>query len=142
MGSRLSEPLPLPPAIREHLTALLRIRWAGKDPEPVIATLPAEMPEGTVQRLASGGPFGWMIMARLDRVGDRVALEALEDSRMSGPDHYRVWDDGTREVLPNERIGYDHASDATPEEIERVKQAYYAHNHAVQKHLAERGFIP
>jgi hypothetical protein len=132
--------LRIPPAVREYLDGLVRQRWSGKDPDPVLATLPSAMPEGVVQKLVGGGPYGWLIHARLDRVDGRVALEALEDDRMSGPDHYRVWDDGTREVLPNERIAYVTEKDATPEEIERVRQEYHEHNHAVQQQLKERGF--
>ena len=99
------------------------------------------MPAGVVQRLASGGPFGWCMFARLDDVDGRLALEALEDDRMSGPSHYRVWEDGTYEALPNERTSYGHPSDASAEEIERVKQAFFDHNRAVQAQLRERGFL-
>jgi hypothetical protein len=60
---------------------------------------------------------------------------------MSGPDHYRVWDDGTREALPTERIGYALPKDSTPEDEERIKREFFEHNHAVQQLLVERGFI-
>jgi hypothetical protein len=59
---------------------------------------------------------------------------------MAGPDHYRVWEDGTREELPNERIEYSHPTGCPPEELERIRAEYYAHNHAVQELLRERGF--
>jgi hypothetical protein len=133
--------LKLPPAIRAHLTELIRTRWAGRDPEPVIATLPKAMEPGRVTTLVSGGPYGWLIKARLDPDNGRVRLEALEDSRMSGPEHYRVWDDGTVEPLPNERIGYALPKDCTPEQEERIKADFFEHNHRVQQHLQERGFI-
>ena len=81
------------------------------------------------------------MFARLDAVDGRLALEALEDDRMSGPSHYRVWEDGTREALVNERTFYGHASDASAEEIERVEQVFFAHNRAVQEHARERGFL-
>jgi hypothetical protein len=136
----VADHLTIPPAIADHLRALIRVRWTGQDPDPVLATLPDSMPEGEVRKLVGGGPFGWMIFARLDRVDGRLALEALEDDRMGGPDHYRVWEDGTREVLPNERIGYSVPKDAAPEEVDRIKAEHYAHNHAVQQQLAARGF--
>ena len=134
-------PLSIPPAIREQLEQLIRLRFTGRDPGPVLAALPAAMPEGVVRGLASGGPFGWCLYARLDDVDGRLALEALEDDRMSGPSHYRVWEDGTLEALPNERTSYGHPADASAEEIERVEQAFFAHNRAVQAHLRERGFL-
>jgi hypothetical protein len=134
-------PLAMPPAIRDHLHELIRLRWTGRDPEAVLAALPDRMPEGIVQRLASGGPFGWCIFARLDDLDGRLALEVLEDDRMSGPGHYRIWDDGTREALPNERTAYSYRTGASAEEIELAQQAFYAHNRAVQAHLRERGFL-
>jgi hypothetical protein len=133
--------LVIPPAVGRYLRELVTLRWIGGDPQPVIAALPQSMPEGTVRRLASGGPFGWCIAARLDEIDGRLALEALEDDRMSGPCHYRVWDDGTREELPNEHIAYGVASGAPPDEVERAQAAYHAHNRAVQQHLRERGFL-
>jgi hypothetical protein len=134
--------LALPPPIRAYLERLVRRRWSGRDEAPPLGALPAAMPEAEVQRLVSGGPFGWLMDGRLDVVDGRVALEVLEDSRMAGPDHYRVWEDGDVEALPNEHIGYGWPKDATPEEIERIKQAYFAHNREVQALLAERGFLP
>src|SRR5688572_1431712 len=98
------------------------------------------MPPGEVVRLVSGGPFGWMIFGRLDAVEGRVALEALEDSRMAGPDHYRVWDDGTVEPLPNERTGYALPKDCTPEDEARIRAEFGEHNQRVQRLLRERGF--
>jgi hypothetical protein len=135
------QPLAIPPAVRTHLDDLIRLRFTSRDPGPVLAALPDAMPEGVVQVLASGGPFGWCMFARLDDVDGRLALEALEDDRMSGPSHYRVWEDGTREALPNERTSYGHPSDASAEEIERVEQAFFAHNRAVQAQLRDRGFL-
>jgi hypothetical protein len=132
---------PLPEPIQAYLRELLHIRWSGRDVEPPLDALPRAMPEGVVQKLCGGGPFGWMIHARLDEIDGRLALEALEDDRMSGPDHYRVWEDGTVEKLPNEHTGYGHAKDATADEIERIKEAFFAHNRAVQAQLRERGFM-
>jgi hypothetical protein len=133
--------LALPPAIHAYLSDLVRQRWSGKDPEPALASLPRSLPPGRVQRLSGGGPFGWQIEGRLDEVDGRLALEALEDDRMSGPDHYRVWDDGTRESLPNEHIGYSLPKGYTPEDEERIKQEHFEHNHSVQQLLKERGFF-
>lgn len=133
--------LAIPSAILEHLRELIRLRWTGRDPAPVLGALPDAMPEGSVQRLASGGPFGWCIFARLDETDGRIALEVLEDDRMSGPGHYRVWEDGTREALPNERTAYSVPTGAPAEEVQRAQEAFYAHNHAVQQQLRERGFL-
>ena len=138
----MTEPLPLTGPIREYLVRLIETRWSGRDEPPPIDGLPDAMPAGTVTYLAGRGPFGWLIEARLDEVDGRLALECLEDSRMAGPDHYRVWDDGTREELPNERIQYSSPPGCTPEELERIRQDYYAHNRAVQALLRERGFGP
>jgi hypothetical protein len=108
----------------------------------VVAALPATLPAGVVTRLVSGGPFGWLVDARLDRVeGGRVALEVLEDSRMSGPEHYRVWDDGTKEPLENERIGMAFPPHATAEQKKAIEDEYYAHNGRVQALLRQRGFL-
>jgi hypothetical protein len=136
------EPLPLPGPIRAYLVSLVETRWSGRDAPAPVGALPEAMPVGVVSRLVGGGPFGWLIEARLDEVGGRLALECLEDSRMAGPDHYRVWEDGTREELPNEHIAYGHPTGAPPEEVERVRAEYHAHNRAVQEHLRERGFGP
>lgn len=138
----MTDRLPVPPAIRAYLETLIGTRFSGRDPQPVIDALPASMPAGTVSYLATGGPFGWLIEARLDEVDGRVGLECLEDSRMAGPDHYRVWEDGTREELPNERIGYSSPAGCPPDEHERIRAAYFEHNHAVQALLRERGFGP
>jgi hypothetical protein len=136
------EPVAIPPAIREYLVQLIGMRFGERDPRPALQALPAAMPAGEVRHLATGGAFGWVIEARLDEIDGRLALECLEDSRMAGPEHYRVWEDGTREPLASEHTGYSHAAGAPPDEIERVKAAYYAHNGAVQEQLRERGFGP
>ena len=138
----MTEPLPLPGPIRDYLVRLLETRWSGRDSPPPIDDLPDAMPAEKVSHLAGRGPFGWLIEARLDEVDGRLALECLEDSRMAGPDHYRVWEDGTREELPNERIEYSYPTGCSPEELERIKAEYYAHNRAVQAQLRERGFGP
>ncbi len=139
----MTEPrsLEIPPAIAAHLRALVELRFTGRDPGPVLDALPAAMPEGVVQRLASGGPFGWCLFARLDESDGRIALEALEDDRMSGPCRYRVWEDGSRDGLPNERTAFGYPTGASPEDIERAQEAFYAHNRAVQAQLRERGFL-
>jgi hypothetical protein len=137
----VTEPLHLPPPVRRYLETLIETRFGERDPRPVIGALPAALPAGTVTRLAGGGPFGWLIDARLDELDGRLVLECLEDSRMAGPDHYRVHDDGTREDLPSERTGYSHPTGASPEEVERVRAAFHEHNRAVQALLRERGFF-
>jgi hypothetical protein len=133
--------LPIPPAIRRHLVELVQLRFSTRDPEPALAALPDALPAGTVVRLATGGAFGWLIEGRLDEIDGRVALEALEDSRMAGPEHYRVWDDGSIEALPNEHIGYGLPANHTPADQEHAQAEYYEHNHAVQQLLRERGFL-
>ena len=138
----MTEPLPLPGPIRDYLVKLIETRWSGRDEPPPIDALPDAMPAGTVTYLAGRGPFGWLIEARLDEVDGRLALECLEDSRMAGPDHYSVWEDGTREELPNERIEYSYPTGCPPEELERIKAEYFAHNRTVQAQLRERGFGP
>jgi hypothetical protein len=133
----------IPASIHAYVADRITRRWAGpeRDPAPVIEGLPATLPEGQVTRLVGGGPFGWMLHARLDREADgRLVLEVLEDDRMSGPDHYRVWDDGTREELETERTTVVFPKDCSAEEAERIEQDFYAHNRRVQALLDERGF--
>lgn len=98
------------------------------------------MPAGQVQRLCQGGPFGWLLEARVDLVQDRVALEICEESRMAGMRHYRIWDDGSFEPLPTARDGIVFPPGCPPDEEERIRQEHYAHNRAVYEELAERGF--
>ena len=83
-----------------------------------------------------GGPFGWMVDGRLDEVGGRLVLEALEDSRMAGPDHTGLGG-GTKEPLENERIGY--ATRRTRRRSEAAR-AYAEHNQRVSR--AARARLP
>ena len=46
-----------------------------------------------------------MFDGRLDEMEGRVALEVLENSRMSGESYFRIWDDGTLEPLEPVRHG-------------------------------------
>ena len=133
--------LAIPQPVRSYLVQLIELRFTGRDPRPALEALPASLPAGAVRHLAAGGAFGWMLDARLDEIDGRLALECLEDSRMAGPDHYRVWEDGAREALPNERTGYGHPTGASPEEIQRLEAAFYDHNRRVQALLRERGFL-
>jgi hypothetical protein len=126
----------LPAPVRTYLAGRVARVWP--DPKPA---LPDSLPEGQVTRLVSGGPFGWLADARIDRIDGRVALEVLEDSRMSGPDHYRVWEDGTREDLETERTTMVFPADCSPEEEQRIREEFFAHNRAVQELLKQRGFI-
>ena len=127
----------LPPAIRDWLVGVIERAWP--EPAPVVAAIPSELPEGEVHRLAGRGPYGLMFDGRLDRIDGRVALEVLENSRMSGENYFRVWDDGTIEQLePAPQIGYAYSS---PEEREAAEQAYYAHNRTAYDLLRERGFL-
>ena len=132
--------VPVPEPILAHLREVVTLRWSGRDVAPPLEAIPTELPLGEVVRLSSGGPFGWMVDGRLDVVGGRLVLEALEDSRMAGPDHYRVWADGTTEPLENERIGYVYPKDATEADREAVQRAYAEHNRRVSRLLRERGF--
>lgn len=124
----------------DHIAGVVRTRWSGRDEDAPVGALPRELAEGRVVRVIGGGPFGWMMDARIDVVGGRIALEVLEDSRMAGPDHYRVWEDGTVEPLPGEHTGYAWPNDATPAEVARIRDRYHEHNRAVQAQLRRRGF--
>src|SRR4051812_49800435 len=116
--------LAMPPAIHAWLVAAIERSWP--DPGPVVATLPPALPAGEVQRLAGGGPFGLLFDGRLDEIDGRVALEVLENSRMSGESYFRVWDDGTQESLePAPRIAFSYRS---PEEKAAAEAEYFAHN--------------
>lgn len=128
----------LPEPIHRYLTERVAQAFAGRDEIPDV---PREMPLATVTHVVGGGPFGWLLHARLDEVDGRLALEVLEDDRMGGPSHYRVWDDGEREALPTEHTGYALPKDYTPEDEERIKQEFYARNRAIQEQLRERGFL-
>ena len=110
----------MPPPVLEHVAGVVRQTWGDRDPEAVVASLPSALPAGSVHVLVSGGPFGWILEARLDVIAGRVALEVLEDSRMSGPFHYRVWEDGSLEQLANELTA--HAVPDDPVQAERVVQ--------------------
>ena len=127
----------LPPAIRAWLVAKIERMWPA--PGPVVAALPSALPPGEVHRLAVGGPFGLLFDGRLDEVDGRVALEVLENSRMSGEHYFRIWEDGTTEELqPTPQIGYGYA---TPEDKAEAEAAYFAHNRRAYEHLRSRGFI-
>jgi hypothetical protein len=130
----------MPEKIRAHLADRIRRTWPGEAGGAAIDGLPTSMPAGTVARLFGGGPFGWLADGRLDVVDGRVVLELLEDDRMSGPHHYRVWDDGTTEPLESEHTGWASPADASPEEKQRIQDEFYAHNRRVQALLKERGF--
>ena len=130
----------IPPAIRAWLVDLVERFWP--DAAERIERVPDRLEAGQVRCLVSGGPFGLMIDGRLDEVDGRLALEVLENDRMSGESYYRVWEDGTIETLdPVPKLGYTHGPDATPEEIAAVEQAYFSHNRAAYDHLRSRGFL-
>lgn len=131
---------PVPAPILEQLRATVTLRWSGRDAPPPLDAIPAALPLGEVAWLSSGGPFGWLAEGRLDEIDGRLALEVLEDSRMAGPDHYRLWEDGTREQLEGEHIGYAYPRDATEDEKAAILEEYGAHNRRVAGHLRERGF--
>jgi hypothetical protein len=134
--------LDLPPRIREFLTGAVARRMSrpGADPRPGLDELPVSMPAGRVLRLCEGGPYGWLLDARADRVGDRVALEVMEDSRIAGTAHYLVWEDGSVEPLPAPQEGMVFPADSSEEDEKRIRQDHFAHNRAVYERLAERGF--
>lgn len=132
----------LPPALLEHLRGRVRQIWGATkdDPATALAALPRALPPGEVVRAASGGAFGWLLDCRLDELDGRLALEVLEDSRMSGPSHYRVWEDGTREELPTVQTMMVFPADATADQRAEVERAYFAHNAEVGRLLRARGF--
>jgi hypothetical protein len=127
----------LPPAIRAWLIGVIERAWP--EPAPVLAAIPAALPAGQVQRLAGGGPFGLMFDGRLDEIDGRIALEVLENSRMSGESYFRVWEDGTIERL--EPAPWTSYSYRTPEDKAEAERAYYAHNRGAYALLRERGFL-
>jgi hypothetical protein len=58
----------------------------GRDPRRVVEALPQSLPTGRVERLVSvGRSAGSSILALM--IDGRVALEGLENDRMSGSDH-------------------------------------------------------
>jgi hypothetical protein len=132
----------LPAKIHDYLEMQIRRRWVGegRDPHAVVEALPESLSAGHVTRLVSGGPFGWIIDARLDEIEGRVALEVLEDDRMSGPDHYRIWEDGSRDQLETETTAFVLPPNPTPDEARRIEDSYYSHNRKVQSLLKQRGF--
>lgn len=134
--------LDLTDAQRAHVLARVERIWGStdRDTAPALAAVPRALPAGTVVRLSSGGPFGWLLDARLDEVDGELMLEVLEDSRMAGPDHYRLRADGTHEQLPTVRTGMAFPKDATPDERAAIARDYFAHNRRVGEQLRERGF--
>ena len=127
----------MPEPIRAWLVAAIEQVW--RDPAPVVAALPSALPAGQVQRLAAGGPFGHLLDGRLDEIDGRIALEVLENSRMSGESYFRVWDDGTVEPLePAPRMNYSYA---TEQERAAAEREYFAHNREAYARLRERGFL-
>jgi hypothetical protein len=130
----------MPAAIREWLVNAVEQSWP--EPAPVVAAIPTALPAGQVRRLAGAGPFGLMFDGRLDEIDGRVALEVLENSRMSGESYFRVWDDGTIERLePSPWMSFSYAADSTPEERAAAQRAYHAHNRIAYDLLRERGFF-
>ena len=130
----------MPAAARAWLAA--KNEQSSPEPGPVVAALPEELPAGEVQRLEGGGPLGLMFDGRLDEMEGRVALEVLENSRMSGESYFRIWDDGTLEPLePAPPVSFAVPAGSTPEERAAIEQAYFTHNRVANDHLRERGFF-
>lgn len=130
----------LPPAVRAWLVGVIEQAW--RDPAPAVAALPSALPAGRVHCLAAGGPFGLVFDGRLDEIDGRVALEVLENSRMSGESYFRVWEDGTIEALePSPRTAYAVPPGSTPEQRAAAEAAYFEHNRAAYDALRARGFF-
>jgi hypothetical protein len=130
----------LPEAVRAWLVARIERSWP--EPAPVVAAVPDALPAGEVHKLAGGGPFGLMLHGRLDEVDGRIALEVLENDRMSGETYFRVWEDGTLEPIePAPRLGYSWRTGASDEERAAAEAAYRAHNRRAYALLQERGFL-
>lgn len=136
------EPIVLP----DRITALLidtigrKMSAGDRDPRPMRGRLPKSLVAGQVQRLCEGGPFGWLLDARVDRIQGRIALEICEDSRMAGVSHYRIWDDGSVERLTSVHDGMVFPPGCSRDDEERIRREYAVHNRAVYEHLSERGF--
>jgi hypothetical protein len=127
MSAEGRQQLVLPAKIRAYLVGIVERKWtiAERDPRPAVEASPGSLPADEVKSVVSGGPFGCLIDARLDEIDGRLALEVLEDDRMSGPNHYRVWEDGTEEPLENEMLGLMFPADCSPEEAQRIEEAYH-----------------
>ena len=129
----------MPPAIRAWLVASIERVWP--EPAAVIAAIPSGLPAGQVQRLAGGGPFGLLYDGRLDEIDGRIALEVLENSRMSGSPT-----SGSGTTAPSSRsnrhrwISYSFGPNDTPEERAAAERAYFEHNRTAYALLRERGF--
>lgn len=97
-----AESIRIPEPIFAKLVETIERCWFAPSPNATAAleALPAELPEGEVQLLASGGGFGMYIEARIDRVDGRIALECFSHNRMSGDSYDRIWEDGSRESVP------------------------------------------
>jgi hypothetical protein len=136
------EPIVLPGRTRAFLVDTMgrRMSVGGRDPQSILSHLPRSMIPGQVQRLCEGGPFGWLLDVRADRIQDRIALEVCEDSRMAGMSHYRIWDDGSLESLPSVRDGVVFPPGCSRTDEERIRREHFVHNLAVYEALAERGF--
>jgi hypothetical protein len=130
----------MPDAIRAWLVAKVEQLWP--EPAPVVAAIPSALPAGEVHPLAGGGPYGRRYDGRLDEIGGRIALEVLENSRMSGEAYFRVWEDGSVEPLdPAPRLGFVTRAGSSAEEQAAAEAEYFAHNRSAYDVLRERGFL-
>jgi hypothetical protein len=68
------------------------------DVEPLV-DIPESMPLEEVREILRDGAFGWYVKCRLAELHGRLGLEVLEEDRMSGEIHYRIWEDGSIDDL-------------------------------------------
>lgn len=90
-----------------------------------------------VGRIVKGGWAIWYLSGA-DATGEY--LDYYASHRMTDDRHIRIRTDGTREQLETIRGMFVIPKDASPEEIERLRQEHRARNRAIDQRLKEKGF--